>query len=58
MSVGPWRGCVGGVEDPRESLIGTSCGVSLMRGRFNGVTALVEYTSALAMSLRATGRVG
>ena len=58
MSFGPWRGCVGGVEDPREPLTGTSCGVSLTRGRFNGVAALPEYTSVLAMCLRATGRVG
>ncbi len=31
--------------------------VSLTRGRFNSVSALAEYNSALAMWLRATGRV-
>jgi outer membrane protein TolC len=31
--------------------------VSLTRARFNAVAALSEYNSALAMWLRATGRV-
>jgi hypothetical protein len=56
MSLGAWRGCVGGVEDPREPLTGTSCGVSLTHGRLNEVAALAEYSSALAMWLRVTGR--
>lgn len=31
--------------------------VALTRARFNAVTSLAEYNSALAMWLRATGRV-
>jgi hypothetical protein len=31
--------------------------VSLTRARFNAVAALAEYNAALAMWLRATGRV-
>ena len=31
--------------------------MSLTRARFNAVAALAEYNSALAMWLRATGRV-